>query len=162
MDETPSPAVEDLKPLIEKYLDLKNYIDRRKQSLSDDLKQYVEPMVTIKNYLQAVFVQHGIKNLSVSGGTGYVERRVSYKVVDMGALIQWLKTNGNWELITIDVLGKDMDAYVSNAHEDYLERLAEEGSPNAPRQLGFEDFIPPGLNRDAPVNFKVRKTANER
>ena len=162
MDETPSPAVEDLKPLIEKYLDLKNYIDRRKQSLSDDLKQYVEPRVTIKNYLQAVFVQHGIKNLSVSGGTGYVERRVSYKVVDMGALIQWLKTNGNWELITIDVLGKDMDAYVSNAHEDYLERLAEEGSPNAPRQLGFEDFIPPGLNRDAPVNFKVRKTANER
>lgn len=161
MDKSPSPNVEDLKPLIEKYLDIKGYIDRRKQALSEDLQPYIEPMMTIKNYLQAVFIQHGIKNMTVSGGTGYVERRISYKVVDMGAFLKWLKLNGGWEMITIDVLGKEMDAFVSNQHEDYLERLADEGSPNAPQHLTFEDFIPPGLTRNAPVNFKVRKTASE-
>ena len=156
-----TPSVEDLKPLIEKYLEFKGYIDQRKEALSVELKPYQEPMTEIKNYLQVVFIQHGIKNLSVSGGTGYVERRVSYKVVDLSQFLQWLKLNGGWELITVDVLGKDMDAFVSGQYDAYLDKLAEEGQPNAPRQLTFEDFIPPGLNRDAPVNFKVRKTSNE-
>jgi hypothetical protein len=161
MDKAPAPNVEDLKPLIEKYLDIKGYVDRRKQALSEDLKPYIEPMMTIKNYLQAVFIQHGIKNMTVSGGTGYVERRVSYKVVDMGAFLKWIKLNGGWELTTIDVLGKEMDAFVSNQYEDYLERLAEEGPLNSQSQLQFEDFIPPGLTRDSGINFKVRKSSNE-
>lgn len=161
MTDPHKPSVEDLKPLIEKYLQIKGYVDQRKEALSVELKPYVVPMEEIKNYLQAVFIQYGIKNLSVSGGTGYVERRISYKVVDLSQFLQWLKLNGFWELITVDVIGKEMDAHVSDSYETYLERLAQAGPANAPRQFTFEDFIPPGLSRDAPVNFKVRKTANE-
>jgi hypothetical protein len=146
--------IDDLKPLIVKLMELRTYKERRETALKEELKDCTGAITDIKAYLQAAFVQNGIKNMSVAGGTGYLKRVVSYRVSDLGRFVEWLKRTDNWELIDVSVLGKQMDEYVSTRYEDWKEQEDKHGV-----QRVFSDFIPPGLSREYALSFVIRKSS---
>jgi len=157
-DPTPSEAlVNELEPIIRKYILLRRFIDAQKEQLTQSLKEYEKNKNLLSNYLGAVLNQSRLDSVSTSIGTAFTSSRVDYRVADKTSLLRWILQQNDpcvWELFDIKPIPKEIDGWANRRLRDYIDYVQ---SNNGEMKAAFEHFVPPGLSRVSTTTVKVRK-----
>lgn len=147
----------ELEPIIKKFIQLRAYIDAEKEKLKSAMAEYEKSKTFLGNYLAATLTQSKLNGVSVQSGTAFTTRKVEYKVVDKVQFLKWLLSQNDpniWELVKLQPDAAEIDAWAGQRFEDYCEHVKTGGDQVVYK---FEDFLPPGLNRNSTVFIKVRK-----
>jgi len=150
--------VQELNPLIKKYVELRSYIDGEKAALTKKMKPFAEAKDKLSAHLCATLLQNKLRNIGADAGTAFTSTKVDYKVADMAAYLQWLTENDAWESAKIEPIAAATDALAQAAFETYVEKNREliDAIPMEAKPK-FEHFLPPGVSRKQFAILKVRK-----
>lgn len=149
--------VTELEPIIRKFIQLRAFIDAEKEKLKGAMAEYEKSKVFLGNYLAATLTQSKLNGVAAPSGTAFTTSKVEYKVVDKTEFLRWLLSQNDpniWELVKLQPDAKEIDAWAGRRFEDYREYVKTGGDKVIYK---FEDFLPPGLNRNSTVFIKVRK-----
>lgn len=148
------PLVEELNPMISKYVELGRYIKAETAKVKEKLKPYADARDKLSNYLSAILVQNKLKRLGGNAGTAFNSTIVRYKVVDARAYLNWLLQTGQWETAKIEPIASETDSFASEQFEKFLEE--SKNTIIKGQEPKFEHFLPPGVTRTVTTILKVR------
>lgn len=106
--------------IIAKYIDLRDRKAEFVRAHKDDLKlKFDDHLDILEGMMSARLAERGAKNTKTSAGTAYKTLNVKYKVADSSALLSFVRANEAWNLISIDTIKAEVEAYVE-AHGHVL------------------------------------------
>ena len=120
--------------LIDKYLEIKAYVERRESELSDQLKPAREGMELIKNTILARLNARGAENTKTYAGTAYKSKILSIKVIGRQEFLDFC-TSGNADMLQVGAVTDEVKTY-----------MAEYGT------------VPAGLETSTTIRINIRKS----
>lgn len=125
------PTVESV---IGTYMKLRNICDQRKAAFEAEQKKDKDKMAKCEAWLQMKMHLDGVKSFNTDMGTAYKHTVEQATVVDMDALLEYVKSNDAWHLLEKRVSKTGVRA------------LLDEDQP-----------VPPGVNWSSGTVIHVRK-----
>jgi hypothetical protein len=120
--------------LIDKFLEIKAYVERRETELSEQLKPAREGMELIKNTILARLNARGAENTKTDAGTAYKSKILDVKVVGRAEFLAFC-TNGNTDMLQVGAVKDEVKQYI-----------AEYGT------------VPAGLETSTTIRINIRKS----
>lgn len=75
--------------LIDKYLEIRDFVKTREDAHKVELKPYEEALQTIENAVHGMLIEAKLDNFKAPGGTAYRQAYIATKTVDRTALFQF-------------------------------------------------------------------------
>lgn len=122
--------------LIEKYHQIKAYIEKREASLAEVLKEPREGLEAIKNALLARLNARQADNTKTEAGTAYKSKILDVKVIDRQAFLQFCIAH--WD-------DNGSDLLQVGAVKDPVKKMMQEGE------------VPPGVETSTTIRINIRK-----
>lgn len=120
--------------VIRGYVELRDQLDARKKEQAMELAPLREKMDKIEAWLQNQLQSQGLKNFKGASGTAFLKEVSSATVQDWDATLEFIKSQGRWELLERRVS--------KTVVEDYAETTGE---------------VPPGVELKRETVVQVRR-----
>lgn len=120
--------------VIKGYVELRDRLDARKKEQALELAPMREKMDKIEAWLQNQLQSQGLKNFKGTSGTAFLKEVSSATVQDWDATLEFIKSQGRWELLERRVS--------KTVVEDYAETTGE---------------VPPGVELKRETIVQVRR-----
>lgn len=120
--------------VIKGYVELRDRLDARKKEQALELAPMREKMDKIEAWLQNQLQSQGLKNFKGASGTAFLKEVSSATVQDWDATLEFIKSQGRWELLERRVS--------KTVVEDYAETTGE---------------VPPGVELKRETIVQVRR-----
>ena len=108
-----SEAEPTLGELVAKANDITDYIKAEDDAHDAKMKPYKDGLVAIKGMVLGMLQASGQQNAKIEGeGTAYQQTTSSLKVDNRNAFLEFVATQGKWDMLQVGVLKDPVEAYI--------------------------------------------------
>jgi hypothetical protein len=88
-----------LEQVIEKYIELRDHVERTMKAASEAVEPQKAAMKGIETYLMQVANATGQTKFGTKAGTAFVTTKTGCNVEEWDATLPWIQETGNWQMI---------------------------------------------------------------
>lgn len=125
----------DAEAMVEKYLDIRDYIKSENDALAARLKPYQEALKTLANSIALFAQQNNLTAVKTSVGTAFPVEQTRVSCEDRDAFMDFVFANNARQFLTAHI--------AKEAVKEYLEQHA--------------GYLPPGVSMERFIEWQVRK-----